>query len=194
MSKALDISLLAILYELNDREFKKRLSLFPEEMRFYGILAGSIIGLENSKRLDETPQGVVGESEAFVAKLLGMVDPGQDEAFRHILETFLVEALREELRFCCPNCRGFGACLDVDNLAIGELFRRRVNGEETEALKAEIRGEVERALLGTPHLGTGEAHKLCRNFKHQYDNSDLGGLFGRYADVAAVLQKDFGIH
>ncbi len=193
MSNSIDLSLLAVLYELNDREFKRKLTLFPEELRFYGILAGSIVGLENSKRVEETPRTVVQESEAFVGKLLSMIDPGQHEAFKDILEAHLLEALSEELRFCCANCRRFGTCLDLENLSVGSLFQRRISGEETDALKMEIGLEVGRALQRTPYVDAHEAQRLCRDFIHQHNASNLGELFGRYADIAAVLQKDFGI-
>lgn len=193
MSDNKTFSLLAILHELNDREFRKKLALFPEELRYYAILASSIVGSENAKRVKETPDAVVEDGEGFVSKMLGMADPEQDETFRGILETCLLETLKDELRFYCPNCRNFNRCLDIENLSVGALFQRRVNGEESDELKQDIRLQVENALQHTPYVETDEAHKLCNDFAHQYTLSNIGEVFGRYADIAATLQNKFGI-
>jgi hypothetical protein len=183
----------AIMYELNSREFRKRLGLFPEELRYYVILANSIIGAENAKRVAGTPAAVIKDGEEFVEKLLGMVDPEQDSLFREVLETYLVETIKDELRYCCPNCARFEECLDIESLAVGGLFERRVNGEETAELKQEIVRQVDVALERTPHVDTDMAHRLCEKFSHQYSASDIGEVFGRYAEIAAVLRHSFGI-
>ncbi|MDA8241253.1 MAG: hypothetical protein M0Z67_12905 [Nitrospiraceae bacterium] len=183
----------AIMYELNNREFRKKLGLFPEELRYYVILANSIIGAENAKRVEGTPGAVIKDGEEFVARLLGMMDPGQDAAFREVLETYLVETMKDELRCCCPNCACFEECLDIGNLAVGGLFERRANGEETEELKKEIALQVAAAFERTPHVDTDSAHRLCENFRHQYSASGIGEVFGRYTEIAAVLRDTFGI-
>ena len=183
----------AIMYELNNREFRKKLGLFPEELRYYVILANSIIGAENAKRVEGTPGAVIKDGEEFVARLLGIMDPGHDAAFRGVLETYLVETMKDELRNCCPNCSCFGDCLDIGNLAVGGLFERRANGEETEELKKQIALQVAAALERTPHVDTDSAHRLCANFRHQYSASGIGEVFGRYTEIAAVLRDTFGI-
>ena len=182
-----------IPYEPNDREFQRKLHMFPEDLRYYVILAGSIIGSENSKRIKETPEGIVEDAEGFVSKLLELKGPETDGAFKGILEKYPIETLNDELRFCCPNCRNFNKCLEIENLSIGELFKRRVNGEETDEIKKDIKLQVENALRDTPYIDTDEAHKLCKDFIYQYSISNIGEVFGRYADIAATLQKDFGI-
>src|SRR3990172_3091363 len=93
----------AVLYELNNREFKRKLGLFPAELRYYVVLANSIIGAENAKRVEETPEAVVEDGREFVSKLLEVAAPEQDDAFRDILETYLIETMKDELRYCCPN-------------------------------------------------------------------------------------------
>ncbi|MGE5299801.1 MAG: hypothetical protein ACM3MB_02425 [Acidobacteriota bacterium] len=183
----------AIMYELNNREFRKKLGLFPEELRYYVILANSIIGAENAKRVEGTPAAVIKDGEEFVAKLLEMVDPGQDAAFREVLETYLFETMKDELRYCCPNCACFEECLDIGNLVVGGLFERRANGEETEELKKEIALQVATALERTPHVDTDSAHRRCENFRHQYSASGLGEVFGRYMEITAMLRDTFGI-
>jgi hypothetical protein len=183
----------AIMYELSSREFRKKLGLFPEELRYYVILANSIIGAENAKRVEGTPGAVIKDGEEFVGKLLSMVDPEEDAAFREILETYLVETMKDELRCCCPNCARFEECLDVDNLTVGGLFERRVKGEETVELKREIVRQVDAALERTPHVDTDMARLFCEQFRHQYSLSGIGEVFGRYADIAAVLQASYGI-
>ncbi len=186
-------SSLAILYELSAREFKRKINLFPEDLRYYVILASSIIGSENSKRVKETPGAVTEESADFVSRLLEIRSPEQDEIFRGILETCLIEALKDELKYSCMNCKGFDRCCDTDALQLGTLFQRRVNGDESEELKREIALQVDRALQGAPHMETDEAYALCTDFVHQYSVSRVGEVFGRYADIAAALQRDFGI-
>lgn len=63
----------AVLCELNKREFERKLTSFPAELRYYVVLANSIIGFENAKRLEEIPNAVVKDAEEFVSKLLAMV-------------------------------------------------------------------------------------------------------------------------
>ncbi|MBI5640817.1 MAG: hypothetical protein HZA17_10355 [Nitrospirae bacterium] len=183
----------AILCELSSREFRRKLSLFPEEMRYYVILAGSMIGSENAKRVKETPEAVVEDGRDFVSELLEMARPGEDDAFREILETYLIETLKDELRFCCPNCSNFNACLDLEKLSVGDLFKRRAGGEETDELKKEIALQVAAALSSTPYIDTDKAHILCGDFRHQCQASGIGEVFGRYADIAAELRDSFGI-
>ena len=186
-------SLLAVLHEMNRRELKNRLALFPEELHYFVTVASSIVGAENAKRLKETPAGVTENSEEFVSKLLEITSFEDSDAFREVLGTYLVEALRGELAFCCLNCRKFERCLDVENLSVGELFRRRVKGEETAELREDISREVEKALLNTPYVAAVRAHRLCRDFVHQYNVSNVGEVFGRYADIAAGLQRQYGL-
>jgi hypothetical protein len=193
MSDNKTFSLYAILYEINEREFQKKLHMFPEDLRYYVILAGSIIGSENSKRIKETPEGIVEDAGEFVSKLLELKVPETDGAFREILEKYLIETLNDELRFCCQNCRNFNKCLEIENLSVGGLFKRRANGEETDEIKKDIKIQVENALQNTPYIDTDEAHKLCKDFIHQYSISNIGDVFGRYADIAVKLQNDFGI-
>lgn len=167
--------------------------MFPEDLRYYVILAGSIIGSENSKRIKEAPEGIAEDGERFVSKLLELKGPETDGAFMEILETYLIETLKDELRFCCPNCLNFNKCLGIENLSVGELFKRRANGKETDEIKRNIKIQIENALQKTPHINTDEAHKLCKDFIHQYNTSDIGEVFGRYADIAAKLQNEYGI-
>jgi hypothetical protein len=183
----------AIMHELNKREFRKKLELFPEELRYYVILANSIIGAENAKRVAGTPRAVIKDGEEFVSKLLSMVDPEKDAAFGEVLETYLIETMRDELRCCCPNCAAFEECLDIGNLSVGSLFERRVKGEETDDLKREIARQIDAALSRTPHVDTDTAHRLCEDFRHQYSASGIGEVFGRYADIASALQASYGI-
>jgi hypothetical protein len=183
----------AVLCELSEREFKKRLDLYPEELRYYVILANSIIGSENAKRVQETPKTVVEDGREFVAKLLAVASPGQDEVFREVLETYLIEMMKGELRYCCSNCAGFYKCLDLENLSVGILFKRRVSGEDTAALKKEIALEVEGALKRTPYVESDRAHILCKDFRHEYKGSTIGEVFGRYSDIALELTVTFGI-
>jgi hypothetical protein len=184
----------ALSQELNRREFRKKLDLFPAEMRHYVILANGIIGSENAKRVAETPEAVVEDGREFVAKLLGLVGPEPGDGFSEILETSLVETMKDELRRCCPNCENFCKCLDLDNLTVGSLFARRANGEETAELKKEIETHIENALLHTPHIDTDSADELCGDFRHQYPASRLGEVFGRYSEIAAELRDAFGIN
>src|ERR1700690_166545 len=164
----------AVLYELNNREFKRKLDLFPAEMRYYVILANSIIGSENAKRLKETPEALVEDSQEFVSKLMGIAAPKQDDAFREVLETYLIETMKDELRYCCSNCAEFNRCLDLENLTVGILFKRRADGEETDDLKKETALQIENALKRTPYIDTDKAHKLCKDFGHQYSASGIG--------------------
>ncbi len=187
------LSNLAVLYELNDREFKRKLTLFPEELRYYVVLASSIIGAENSKRVKETPKEVVENSKGFVEKMLELSTLTPDDAFRGILETYLIETLKDELRFNCPNCMEFNRCIDMESGPVGELFQRRVYGEETDELKKEIKSEIDKILKKAPYIDTDDAPAFCRNFTHNYSSSSLGEILGRYADIAASLRNDFGI-
>ncbi len=193
MSGKRTFSLLAVLNELNDREFRRRLALFPAELRYYVILANGIVGAELSKRVQETPDAVVKRGGAFVSDMLNISAPRADEAFKGILEASLVETLKYELRFSCINCGKFNQCIDLDNLPVGELFERRVNGEETQELKDEISAQVSNALSRTHYLDIDDAHIRCKNFVHQYNAGSLGEVFGRYSDIAALLQKEYNI-
>src|SRR5512135_1911756 len=132
MSDTKKYSFFAVSYELNRREFRRKLGLFPDEMRYYVILANSIIGTENARRVPETPEAVAEDSREFTAKLLSLVTPGEDDGFREVAETYLIETMKDELRFNCPNCENFGRCLDLENLTVGQLFKRRAHGEETD--------------------------------------------------------------
>lgn len=187
-------SLLAILKEVNDREFRKKIGVFPEELRFYATIAGSIVGLENSKRAQEALPGVMEKSEEFVSRLLGIAQLDPDETFREVLETCLLDSLRDEMKFCCFNCTRFSGCLELDSLSVGELFRRHTLGEETESLREEIARQVETALRKTPYTESDEAYAQCSRFVHHYRASAIGELFARYADIAATLRKQFGIN
>lgn len=193
MSDRMTYSNIAVLYELNKREFNRKLALFPEELRYYVVLASSIVGNENSKRLKEIPPAVAENSKGFVEKMLELSSITPDSKFRGILETYLIEALKDELRFNCPNCMEFKNCINTDNRIIGELFQKRVYGEETDELKKEIRAEIEKALKNAPYIETDDAPAFCKNFIHSYSYTTVGEVFGRYSDIAATLVKDFGI-
>src|SRR3989304_1490172 len=93
-------ALLAVLHEINKRELKNKLTLFPEELHYYATVASSIIGTENSKRISETPAGVTENSEEFVSKLLELTRVEDSESFRVVLGTYLIETLKDELKFC----------------------------------------------------------------------------------------------
>lgn len=183
----------AVLYELNKRELRKKIDLYPEDSRYYVILANSIIGAENAKRVQGTPEAVVRDGKEFVEKLAGLGDAGQDDSFRDIIETCLLETLKDELRNCCSNCLNFNVCLDPETLPVGHLFERRAKGEETPELKKEIELQIEEALRRTPYIETDHAHLSCKDFRHQYSPSTLGPVFGRYLDIAAELSNSFGI-
>jgi len=186
-------SLLAILHEINRRDLKKKLALFPEDLHYYVTVASGIVGAENAKRIRETPVGVTENSEEFVSKLLEVTSFEDSDAFREVLGTYLVETLRGELSFCCLNCTLFERCLDVESLSVGELFHRRVNGEETAELREDISREVEKALRNTPYVADDTAHRLCRDFIHQYNPSNVGEIIGRYSDIALGLQEPYGL-
>jgi hypothetical protein len=187
-------SLLAVLHEINKRELKNKLTLFPEELHYYATVASSIIGTENAKRISETPAGVTENSEEFVSKLLEITSLEDSDSFREVLGTYLVETLKDELKFCCLNCRLFDRCLDIGNLSVGELFLRRINGEETAELREDIVREIDKALRNTPYVATDEAQRLCKDFTHQYNVSNVGEVFGRYADIAAALQRQYALN
>ena len=186
-------SLLAVLRELNERELRKKLAMFPDEQRYFVILAGGIVGAEVAKRVQETPDAVVKEGGAFVSDMLNIAAPGEDETFRSILETYLVETLKDELRFCCMNCKKFDNCLNLNHLRVGELFLKRVNGDESNELKDEISAQVRDALVGTPYLDVEDAYKQCADFAHQYSTGTIGEVFGRYSEIAAALRQKYGI-
>jgi len=186
-------SLLAILHEINRRDLKKKLALFPEDLHYYVTVASGIVGAENAKRIRETPVGVTENSEEFVSKLLEVTSFEDSDAFREVLGTYLLETLKGELAFSCLNCALFEKCLDVENLSVGELFHRRVSGDETVELREAILREVDEALRNTPFVSTAEAHRLCSDFVHQYNVSNVGEVFGRYADIAASLQRQYGL-
>jgi len=187
-------AMLAVYHELNQREFSKRLTLFPEDRRYYVILATSIIGSEMSKKVGETPVAVVQQGEGFVESLLELVNPGDDETFRHVIEVCLIDILRDEIRFSCKNCRNFTACLDAENLPLGTLFRRRVEGDESASLRDEIAGQIDEAFKRTPHIESDSAHRECPEFSHQYMASHVGEVFGRYASIASTLRAQYGIN
>lgn len=193
MSDNITYSSYAVLRELNNREFKRKLGLFPEELRYYVILANSIIGAENAKRVKEIPESVVENSKEFVSKLLAISSMDNNDSFSEILETYLIETLKDELRYCCSNCANFNKCLDIENLSVGLLFKKCAHGEETDELKKEIFLQVENALNSTPHVDTDMAHTLCNDFRHQYSSSNVGEVFGRYSDIALELQNSYGI-
>ena len=184
----------AVMCELNSREFKKRLSLFPEDQRYQIVLASSRIGGQNAGRMEETHATVVSDAYEFVEKLLGLAGQEQDEVFKGVLEACLIETINDELRYCCSNCANFSACLEMENVPIGNLFRRRTDGEDTEALKKEIACCIDQALQRTPHLDSDNAHLLCGKFRHQYPATASGEIFNRYADIAAELQHSYGIN
>ena len=186
-------SLLAVLHEINRRELRNKLDLFPEDLRYYATVASSIVGAENAKRIRETPAGVSENSEEFVSKLLELTSFEDSDSFREVLENYLLGTLKDELKFCCLNCTLFDRCLDIENLPVGELFLRRVNGEETAEIREDISREVEKALRNTPYVATDEAHRLCKDFLHQYNVSNVGEVFGRYANIALSLQQQFGL-
>jgi len=186
-------SLLAVLKEINDREFRERLQEFPEKLHYYAVLAGSIIGAENSKRIAETPAGVAEQSEAFIEDLLKVTPVDDDKAFRELLEVYIIKTLESEMRFCCVNCRNFEQCLDVENLSVGQVFKKRVYGDETAETRKEIILQVEKALRNTPYTDSDDAHLLCDKFIHQYTASNVGAVFGRYASIASGLSEKFGI-
>ncbi|MFZ2197456.1 MAG: hypothetical protein WAV13_06980 [Thermodesulfovibrionales bacterium] len=193
MSDNKQYSLLAVLHEINRRELKNKLNLFPEDLRYYATVASGIVGAENAKRIRETPAGVSENSEEFVSKLLELTSFEDIDSFREVLGKYLIETLKDELQFCCLNCTFFDRCLDMENLSVGELFLRRVNGEETAEIRQDIFREIENALRNTPHVATDEAHRLCRDFLHHYDVSNVGEVFGRYSNIALSLQKQFGL-
>ncbi|MGO9612978.1 MAG: hypothetical protein ACLPX5_08085 [Dissulfurispiraceae bacterium] len=192
MSGSNALSFWAVLYELNRKEMLKKLALFPENLHHYVTIANSIIGAENAKRIKETPASVIESSQEFVSKLLTASGLIPDDQFREVLETLLFETLRDELRFSCSNCGNFCRCVDLENLTVGELFQRRVNGEETVELREEISSQIDEATRKTPYIETDEAWR-CEDFKHMYTSSNIGELMGRYADIAATLQKNFDI-
>ncbi len=193
MSDTARYSAYAILCEISRREFRRKLDLFPEDLRFYVVLANSIIGAENARRVEGTPRALAVDGEEFVSKLLNIASLDDMATFREILETYLVEAMKDELRYSCPNCTKFNGCLDLERLSTGILFKRRVQGEETEGLKGEIARQVEQALERTPYVDSDDAHTLCPEFGHQYSAAGLGEVFRRYADIAAGLRQAFGI-
>jgi hypothetical protein len=186
-------SLLAILGEINRRELKQRLESFPADLHYYATAAIGIIGTENARRMQETPEGVKENSEEFISKLREIMSLDDAESFREILETCLLETLGDELKFCCLNCKNFEDCLQIESLSVGDLFCRRTKGEETPELRDEISREVDLALRNTPYIASAEADRLCSRFVHQYKAGTVGEVFGRYGDIASALQKQYGL-
>src|SRR5512139_1599032 len=160
MADTKQYSLLAVLHEINRRELRKKLAMFPEDLHYYVTLASGIIGSENAKRIRETPAGVAENSEEFVSKLLEVTSFDESGSFSDVLGAYLIETLKDELKFCCLNCTCFSSCLDNENLSgrswlrLAGLFQRRVNGEETDQLREEISGEIDKALRNTPYVAT----------------------------------------
>lgn len=194
MSDKITFSELAVLYELNKRASIKRLAAFSDDQKYFVMLAMSIVGAQNAKRVKETPQAVVDDSEGFVSKLLSLADAKSDDRFRHVLQACLLESLRDELRFNCTNCLGFNQCLNIESLTVGELFMKRVNGDESEALRKEISIAVEDALRKTPFVDCDNAHHQCSRFEHNYSSSSVADVFGRYAEIAAELKHEYNIN
>lgn len=193
MSELQTYTFYAILHELNSRELRKRLEHYPQDQHFMVMLANSIIGSENARRIKETPDTVVADGEAFVEKLMQITEHEKEDLFRQILQDHLVETIIDELRFSCANCRNFHSCTNIVNLNIGELFRQRVEGDESEELKDEIRSRIAIAFENTPYIDSADAHRQCKDFGHQYHLSDLGDVFKRYLDIASGLEKRFGM-
>lgn len=183
----------ALLQELNRREFRKKLCLFPDEQRHYAILAAGIIGTETAKRTAGTPEAVVRDGEEFASELRHLVNPDEDALFREVLYTYLIEAIRDELRFCCSNCIHFTDCLNLDSLKAGRLFKLCTEGHETDEIKKELTLSINQALQQTPYLDTEQADSLCKEFRHHYTASTIANVFNRYADIAADLQQRYGI-
>jgi hypothetical protein len=183
----------AVMCELNRRELRKRLALFPDEQRYLAVIASGIIGAENARRMEETPAAVVESGKSFIEDMTAVAGQAQDGALRDILETCLVETMKDELRYCCSNCVNFRACLDMEHMPIGDLFRRRAEGEDTDDLKKETARYINEALQRTPHIDSDRAHLLCGDFRHQYTATAIGEVFNRYADIAAGLQNTYGI-
>jgi hypothetical protein len=117
----------------------------------------------NAKRVEETPATVVKDGEDFAAELLGMVNPGQDDTFRGVLETYLIETIKDELRFCCSNCSNFETCIDLKNLSVGPLFKERAEGRDSDDIKREIALRINQALQRTPHLETTGRISFCKD-------------------------------
>lgn len=186
-----DLSLYAVLHELNGRAFRERIGRFPEALRYYVILADALVGLENSRRIGETPSGVIGESEQFVEKLKGMVNPSDDETFGAILLSCVLDSLKGELAFSCLNCRGFGECLQPGQLPVGRLFDRRVKGDETRELREEISRQVDAALVKIPYFDDEAAHAHCERFRHSHSVASLAGLFKRYSEIAGRFAAQY---
>lgn len=186
-------AMLAVYHELNQREFSRRLTLFPEDLRYYIILATGIIGSEMAKKVGETPAAVVRQGEGFVESLIELVNPGDDETFRHVLEVCLIDILRDEIRFSCKNCRKFPVCLDAENSPLEALFRRRVEGDESPSLRDEIAGQIDETFRKAPYIESDAANRECPDFSHQYTAGHVGEVFGRYASIASTLMNQYGI-
>ena len=183
----------AVLYELRGREFRKKLAGIPEEARYHFVLASSIVGAANACRITEAPPAVAAEGTEFVTQLLELSPPGEDAGFKDVLSTCLLDSMKDELRYCCQNCRNFHACLKMDEAAVGGLFRRRTEGEDTPELRLELSRKVDEALENTPHTDSDDAHIHCGSFRHQQTVPGIGEVLGRYADIAADLRDSFGL-
>ncbi len=179
--------------ELSSREFRQKLLLFPDEQRHLAVLACSMVGAENARRLEEAPPGVVAQGGDFVEQMLGLTEAAQDKDFPAVLERCLIEALADELRFSCANCVSFIACLNLDASELGALFRQRVEGDRSDELRQRTDLLVNQALECTPHLADGDAHLRCPRFRHTCSPSTIGAVFNRYADIAAQLAETYGI-
>jgi len=113
---------MAILHEINKREFKKQALQISGGTPLFCNGGKQHHRSENAKRIRETPAGVTENSEAFVAKLLEITSFEESDAFREVLETCLVETLKDELKFCCLNCTRLNNCLDVEIFRSGNSF------------------------------------------------------------------------
>lgn len=182
----------AILQELNRREFREKLKLFPAELRQQALIAAALIGAETARRLEDTPEAVVTDSAAFAAELQELAAPDQESGFGRILEAWLIETLKDELRFCCSNCRAFSDCLALESDGLGEVFRRRAGGEDSEELRNETDRRTAEALSRTPYLTADDAQLQCGSFVHLHTPSSIGTVFNRYADIAASLRHSHG--
>ncbi|UCG79139.1 MAG: hypothetical protein JSV21_04735 [Nitrospirota bacterium] len=193
MNEEQTYTIYAILHELNGRRFRSRLEHIPEEKHFLMTMATAIVGNEIAKRIEETPDAVASDSNAFVSKLLQLADPEQTEELAIVLGTVLVDTLEDEIRYCCANCKKFSQCTNIVNLKVGKLFKQRVLGDESRELIEEIRSRIDIALENAPYYDSNDAHEQCPEFVHQYDPVSLGDVFNRYRNIASDLAERFGL-